>query len=235
MRQQVPLIDNRLSDYCYACGDAITPETRTIEHVPARAFLDRPFPDNLATVYSCFACNNGTSADERFIACLLEAVCAGSPDPTLFDRARVRQSVEEAEAIARQLDSTLSSAQAWDHGDNGRRLRAVILKLARGHAMYDLADPRYDRPRSVRWFRLDEASQDEVVEFERWMPANTQPLLLPEIGSRALLRWFDGREEEKVWFTVQQDRYRYSYRVDGALRVRLVLRGFLASEVCWSD
>lgn len=236
MRQQVPFVDTRLYDYCYACGDVITDQTRTIEHVPARLFLDRPYPDNLATVFSCFACNNGTSADEQFVGCLLEAVRVGSADPQSFERGRVRDSVQKSPAIAQEIDSTFSSDRAWDDATNGLRLRAVIQKLARGHAMYDLADPRSESPETTSWFRLDEAPEEQIAAFENWMTVDTGVRLFPEVGSRALLRWFDGREEQKTWFTVQQDRYRYSYRVDvDALRVRLVLRGFLACEVSWSN
>lgn len=146
MRQQAPFTDRRLFDYCYACGDAITEHTRTIEHVPARVLLDRPYPENLATVFSCFACNNGSSANEQFVACLLEAVRVGSPDPRLFERDRVRDSVQKNKAIAHRLNSTFASDRAWDGEDNGRSLTVVIDKLARGHAIYDLADPRYGAP-----------------------------------------------------------------------------------------
>lgn len=235
MRQQAPFTDRRLFDYCYACGDAITEHTRTIEHVPARVLLDRPYPENLATVFSCFACNNGSSANEQFVACLLEAVRVGSPDPRLFERDRVRDSVQKNKAIAHRLNSTFASDRAWDGEDNGRSLTVVIDKLARGHAIYDLADPRYGAPSSVSWFRLDEASEEATADFECWAASVAGGQLLPEVGSRALLRLFDERKEQATWLTVQPDRYRYSYRLDDALGVRLVLRGFLACEVRWSN
>lgn len=109
MRQHAPLIDRRLFGYCYACGDVLTEHARTIEHVPARALLNRPYPENLATVPSCFACNNGSSANEQFIARLLEAVRVGSPDSRLFERDRVRDSVQKSKAIAYRLNSTSAS------------------------------------------------------------------------------------------------------------------------------
>src|SRR5690242_14029536 len=65
-------IDERHLAFCAFCGDA--PGTR--DHVPPRVFLDKPYPDNVPVVGSCFECNNGASLDEEYVACLLEAaVC----------------------------------------------------------------------------------------------------------------------------------------------------------------
>lgn len=239
MRQQAPFSDVRLDEWCYACGRAITQEIGTIEHVPGRVFLDRPFPENLATVHSCFRCNNGTSAQEQYVSCLIEAALFHSADPRRFQRDRIQHIVQENPAIARRLEETFgSSGSAWDDGENGRSLSLVIEKIARGQVMFDLADPRYASPSLLRWFRLDEATGERVAAFEAWTDEDVHGSLelLPEVGSRALLRLFDGREDHKLWLSVQPDRYRYSHRVDDhRLCVRFVLRGYLACEVHWSD
>lgn len=237
MRQQAPFADLRLEEWCYSCGTPLSQSTRTVEHVPARAFLDRPYPLNLATVYSCFRCNNGTSADELYVACLLDSALVGAVDPALIERERVRRAITGNLRLAERLAAALSSTDAtWNSGPSAESLAAVITKLARGHAMYDLADPQYGAPRTVRWFRLDMALTSDVRSFAEWDDHESGlKRLLPEVGSRALLRMFDSREEDGqgTWVTVQDNRYRYGCRADERTAIRLVLRGYLACEVVW--
>lgn len=237
VRQQTPAADQRLESWCYSCGCFLSIEDRTVEHVPARVFLDRPFPENLATVYACRDCNNGTSADELYFACLLEVVAADSVDHAVLERRRIGRSLEQhPELVASLRDALAGGPSVWQAERPLKSLAAVATKIARGHLMFDLADPRYDAPRRMRWFRLDEVSAPEAQAFDDWDDrASTAPMFLPEVGSRALSRMFDEREEDREpdWITVQEDRYRYSYRVTRDPAVRFVLRGYLACEVSW--
>lgn len=237
MRQQTPFADLRLEEWCYSCGTPLSQSTRTVEHVPARTFLDRPYPLNLATVYSCFRCNNGTSADELYVACLLDSALVGAVDPALIEREGVRRAISTNLRLAERLEVALSSIDTtWNSGSSAESLAAVITKLARGHAMYDLADPQYGAPTSVRWFRLDTAPTSDVRSFTEWDDHESGlKMLLPEVGSRALLRMFDSREEDgqETWITVQDNRYRYWCRANERTAIRLVLRGYVACEVIW--
>jgi hypothetical protein len=236
MRQHVPHTDARQAGWCYSCGRAVDSETRTVEHIPARIFLDRPFPDNLATVASCFECNNGTSADELYVACLLDAALVGTTDRGLLVRERVRQAIAGSPQLNERLTVALAQPDSG-LGPSAESVEVVVTKLARGHAEYDLADPRHGPPESIRWFRLDEASTSDVESFERWTDRSSPvSQLLPEVGSRALSGLFDSEDEgsPRPWTTVQGNRYRYSCRVDCGSAIRLVLRGYLACEVTWS-
>lgn len=237
VRQHAPAADQRLESWCYSCGCFINIKDRTVEHVPARVFLDRPFPENLATVYACHDCNNGTSADELYVACLLEVVLAESIDHAVLERRRIARVLEQhPELVASLRDTLAETSSVWQAERPIQSLTTVATKIARGHLMFDLADPRYDAPRSMRWFRLDEVSAPEAQAFDQWDDrASAAPMLLPEVGSRALSKMFDGREEhrEPNWITVQVGRYRYSYRVDHDPAVRFVLRGFFACEISW--
>lgn len=236
VRQQTPAADQRLESWCYSCGSFIDIDDRTVEHVPARVFLDRPFPENLATVYACLACNNGTSADELFVACLLEVMLARTVDCAVFERRRIAQALEHRPELTSSLQDVLAGASsAWRSKQTTQILTTVATKIARGHLMFDLADPRYDAPRSVRWFRLDEVSKSEAETFDQWGDrVSATSRLLPEVGSRALARMLDQREDrEPNWITVQVDRYRYSYRVDRDPAIRFVLRGYFACEIAW--
>ena len=70
--------DSRLIQDCIYC-DGGHQETR--DHVPSKAFLDSPFPDNLPVVPSCHACNHGFAVDEEYLSCLIECCLAGSANP----------------------------------------------------------------------------------------------------------------------------------------------------------
>ena len=235
MRQHVPFADSRQAGRCYSCGKAVDGATTTVEHVPARVFLDRPFPENLATVASCFDCNNGTSADELFVACLLDAALVGTTDSTVLTRDRVRRAIEGNPQLSARLAVALAQPDSG-LGPSAECVQVVVTKLARGHAEYDLANPQHGPPASIRWFRLDEASTSNVESFESWADRSSpRTQLLPEVGSRALSGFFDSGVEpgRRAWTRVQDDRYRYSCRVDEGSAIRLVLRGYRACEVTW--
>jgi hypothetical protein len=67
MKSYDELCDERLKGNCAYC-DAI-PTTK--DHVPAKVFLEKPFPENLHCVPACIKCNNAYSRDESFLAFLL--------------------------------------------------------------------------------------------------------------------------------------------------------------------
>lgn len=66
--------DERHAAFCVFCGA----EPTTREHVVSRVLLDDPLPEELPLVRSCYACNNGFSRDEEYVACLIDCVIAGS-------------------------------------------------------------------------------------------------------------------------------------------------------------
>jgi|WetSurMetagenome_2_1015567.scaffolds.fasta_scaffold08215_6 hypothetical protein len=55
---------------CLYCGA----ESNTVEHVPPRSFLEKPFPNNLVTVDACLSCNQGFSKDEEYAIALLAQI-----------------------------------------------------------------------------------------------------------------------------------------------------------------
>lgn len=65
-------VDSRRSGLCSMCDAAAS----TRDHIPPRAFLDAPYPDNLPVVDSCFACmraqrpmNRAEAADRLAASC----------------------------------------------------------------------------------------------------------------------------------------------------------------------
>jgi len=108
-----------------------------------------------------------------------------------------------------------------------------MLKVARGHAAYELNEPQFDEPTEVAFAPLGGLSAKCLHEFET-LPSTD---IRPEVGSRALRRLADdGTAGASGWIVVQEGRYRYLAAAmrDGVL-VRSVLSEYLACEVVWRN
>jgi len=206
------------------------------DHVPSRVLLDEPYPPNLPVVPACRACNEAASADEEYVACAVECALAGS---TAFEdaaRPKIRRLLMEKAALAARL----RSSQARDQDGfrlqvETERVRRVLIKLARGHAFFELALPQPEEPSAV-WF-APFASIDPVTReaFES-MPESVPPSSAwPEVGSRAMQRLVSGFPDGQPWLQVQPGRYRYMTDVQAGALVRMVLSEYLACEVSWSE
>lgn len=230
MRQTDNLGDDRNKGFCVHCGGP----DGTDDHNPSKAFLDAPLPANLPVVSSCRPCNNGFSLDEEYLACLLECVVSGRVEPERFER----PSVARALANNRRLQRELEAARREDEGQlhwqpDQARVKRIVLKLARGHAAFELNEPRLDDPEVTSIRPLMTMSQAELRDFEG-QPG--EMALWPEVGSRAFNRLFEAYDDtyDNGWIVVQQDRYRYRTSQDAGLSVRIVLREYLACEVVWA-
>lgn len=109
-----------------------------------------------------------------------------------------------------------------------------MLKLARGHALYNLSDLKAEEPESFWMKPLVLMGQEERSGFET-LP---EQKIFPEIGSRAFLRGallteHGVRPPPLEWIEVQKGRYRYATAYTIGLTVRIVLSEYLACEVCW--
>nr|BFF08085.1 hypothetical protein GCM10023233_30540 [Brevibacterium otitidis] len=208
------------------------PQQRTRDHVPSRAFLDHPFPQNLPVVECCRKCNNELSLDEQYLACLLECVACGSVEPQRFERERVASMLRDSPMLRERLAATMrasDSGTTWEM--ETERVRHVISKLTRGHAAFE-HQRRYPGPDSTLIMPLMLMSDDERIQFERGSAGHR---VLPEVGSRALTRAVL-ETRTSGWVDVQPKRYRYTSTIyaDG-LSVRLVIRDYLACEAWWKD
>src|SRR5580700_2734927 len=85
MQQLANFGDDGNKGWCIFCGG---PE-ETRDHVPSRVFLDQPYPDNLPVVPACHRCNTSFSADEEYLACLIECAKAGSVEEACSARPRI--------------------------------------------------------------------------------------------------------------------------------------------------
>ena len=241
MDQLRDFADNRLVNGCIHCAGPA--DTR--DHIPSRILLDQPFPENLPVIGCCRACNHSFSKDEEYLVCLVEAAIAGSAEPDKLSRPSVARILRNSprlrvriEAANRQSTSRVEFAVEQD------RVANVLLKLARGHAAYELSQPCREAPDPFWCGPLGTLPDDVRATFN----AFHEQRMFGEVGSRGLQRLLvtemvstsnDGKESKvrmliNDWVEVQNGNYRYLAIDDaGGIVIRIVVREYLACEVGW--
>ena len=235
--RHLPLfLDERLGDVssgsCIYCG--IRAETR--DHLPSRVLLDEPYPPQLTVVWACEKCNASFSLDEQYLACFLECVICGSTSTDGIGRPNVRRILDENPKLRQRIENAKrknkTGGMLWKAEDD--RVCNVVVKLARGHAAYELY-PQFEEPVEVRFTPLDVFSKEKRSRFDQY--ADGQLAGWPELGSRSFYRACgqppDRFESWGDWILVQEGRYRYSVAETDGMLVRMVLSEYLASEVIW--
>ena len=243
MEQLRDLADARLINGCVYCGGVA--DTR--DHVPSRVFLDSPFPENLPVVPACKPCNGGFSSDEEYVACLIEAAVMGTTNPDEMRRSRVAQILRRQHGLRSRIEASKRDAEGLtSFAPDVDRVRNVLLKLARGHAAFELSSVPSDEPDYLSYWPLHTMGPEDREAFE----APHFPELFGEVGSRGLQRTAVGvvtlvaesgdlvRKQFIVtdWLDVQEGRYRYlAYETSSELVVRIVIGGYLACLIIWAS
>lgn len=224
MRRVRPFTDEGLNGFCFSCGGLAV----TRDHVPAKVFLDKPYPENLPVVGACRSCNESVSAHEEYLACLLEVVACGAT--TDVERPKIRRILEQRPTLAARLDQALTP--------DGRvtmeyeRVRTVVAKLGRGLWSYEGGEPSGTLDTEVRLYPIGAPRRDHLDKFPV-MPTST---LFPEVGSRLMIKTIEGLSEgigQNPWQTVQTGRFVYAVDIDNKLgsTVKMIIRDTLAAEV----
>lgn len=219
--------DERQKAFCVHCGG--TTETR--DHVPSRVLLDEPYPPQLPAVPACRLCNEALSKDEVYFTCLIECARVGSVNGDAIQREKIRRIIQESPALAARL------TQARTETDNGisftveyERIKKVVLKLGRGHAVFELNEPQYDDPDALSVIPLHCMQEDVYRYFET--PPNSS--MWPEVGSRAMQRLVSLNTGAASWIIVQPGQYRYLASPGPPVIVRIVIGEYLGCEVTWT-
>lgn len=228
MEQIRNLGDDRQTGFCCYCGGS----TETRDHVPSKAFLDEPYPSNLPVVFACKSCNNGFSLDEEYLSCFLECVACGTTDPSSMKREKVRSIFNRKPALVSRFNQSCQNIL------DGRtsffadmlRIKNVVLKLARGHAVYELNEPQLDDPEHLVVIPLSSLDPGSRASFETPLKS----FVLPEVGSRGSQRLLVNDPGASVWINVQEGRYRYLASTGKWSIVRIVIGEYLVGEVAWN-
>ena len=232
--------DSRLLNGCIDCGGPA--ETR--EHVPSRCLLERPCPENLPVV-GCAKCKQVFPKDEEYFFCLVESALSGSTDPDRIRRPTVARILLNSPALRDRIESAKSECDGQiQFTPEGKRIMNVMLKLARGHAAFELSQPCRSEPDHFCCGPLSALSNDQREAFHAAHVQN----LFGEVGSRGLQRMLvtqvtlrSASGEQSVlpllvndWVDVQEDLYRYLAIDDvGGLVIRIVVAEYLGCEVGW--
>ena len=241
MDQLSDFADDRLINGCIFCGG--TAETR--DHVPSRILLDPPYPENLPVVGACLNCNQGFSKDEQYLVCLIESVLAGSTDPDKIRRQSVARAMKRAPALRARIDTAkkyINDKAVFEVEED--RVKNVMLKLAIGHAAFELSQPCRNEPDYFWCGALETLPEEDRDAFD----AVHIQQLLGEIGTRSMQRMYaaevalqseSGKESVlklmvNDWVEVQDGYYRYLAidDVDGVV-IRIVIADYLACEIVW--
>lgn len=215
---------------CIYCGKPAT----TREHTPSKTFLLEPYPENLPTIPACFECNNGYSEDEKYVSCFLDVLKSQAYlDYTQQDQTNNRLLKDGTLQKTLQEQIQTKDGKVYFQLDEQRVCR-ILLKLARGHAGFELDYVNFDDTEIDIWYGFAfDMSEDGIEEF------NSIPTyqLYPEVGSRGmyLIQNLNTGDVQTFarWIEVQDGQYRYqvSYNDNGGIVVKIVIFEFLYCEV----
>lgn len=209
---------------CCYCGESAD----TVDHVPSKVFLDKPYPENLPVVPCCKKCNEQFSSDEEYVAVLFECVRCQTFDPNLFKREKVRKIVQHNPAILETVRKTvlplLDGQISIDSED--ARLNKVLTKLIAGHLRFEGLD---------EWFLhdgLDIGFYQDIHANQDFYNRFCSPIisgLLPEVGSRALIALVNNGNASSPWFTLQSGKYEYCVAPDNS-EVRIIIQDYFGIQ-----
>lgn len=212
---------------CVYCGG--NPETR--EHIPPKIFLDLPYPKSLPVVPACNRCNNAKSADEEYLACLLECIVSGTTDIAQLEREKIKKSLLHSQRLQSKIANAkrdMPEGIIWDV--DHERVNSLAVKLAQGHIAYEEV-AMWDAPVDIYINPLCTAppAEKDIFSYEGGL-GGIAPW--PEIGSRAFLRLFaEDSGFVHSWIELQKGCYRY--KIIDSLAVAIVIREYLGIYVAW--
>ena len=222
--------DKRQRDYCTYCRN----ELGTRDHVPSKVFLEKPYPDNLPVVPCCKRCNESFSLDEQYLAVLLECIYSGSCELEKLKRNNIKQTLKNRPLLLKQMNQSIKfNRKGYEININEKRIENVILKLAKGHLMFEFNTPEVKPPSSVFFDFVSTLNKEERETF-------VQPIKLtkmPEIGCRACSNILVSNEGETYtyWTNVQDHSYQYIVGYCNAYIVREIIRDIFVYEVVWNN
>lgn len=219
--------DSRFQGSCVYCG--ALPDTR--DHVPPKVLLDEPYPLALPVVPCCKSCNNSFSYDEVYVACLIECVIHGTTTTEKLSRQKIKRILIERPYLQNAIEKCKNgnnSTPIWN--PDYERVKNLVLKLARGHAAYELSEPQMNEPEHIAIHPYGTISDEILAEFE----CSQIMSMWPEIGSRAFINVILPNKNITIkngWNITQDSRYRYMITYDGGVSVKIVISDYLFCEV----
>lgn len=221
--------DERYRGLCVQCH-AASPNTN--DHVPGRAFLVKPYPNNLHSVPTCKECNEKTSKNEEYTSFIIKYLkyleCG---DNEVLDKFVTdgNQYIENCLFDSMRVDENLVPFIDIDF----ERVKQVVTKYAVAHINYEMSK-LYDIPDKVNIAFKSQLSEETIEQFEQVHFDE----VIPEIGSRASMKIIIMPDNFsfsaiQTWNVVQDGYYRYIIDYDTTTRIRIVIGEILFCEVIW--
>ena len=237
MRQIRDYSDQRNKAWCVHCRSGLPEVGISRDHVPSKALLEKPYPSQLPTIPICKQCNEDFARDEEYFAAFVGCVLSGSTDPQAQSDPRAARILDRSPGLRDSIERSKveyetrggSTQKLWTPKDD--RLKRVIVKNARGHALYEYGKPMLEEPSSVWYSPILAMTEDQ---HRMYFHADESDVV-PEVGSRMLTRVVTGEGLVDGWVEVQKGVYRYSLVQLGSVTVRSVIREYLATEVLWPN
>lgn len=240
MRQLNDFSDERIRETCIPCAEGHNSGKYNRDHIPTKALLNPPYPENLPVVGMCQECNSGYAKDEEYLSAFLGSVICGSvrPDPDRFPvAARI---LDRSPSLRLRIDQT-KRFQGTLWGDpviqwtpEIERVSRVIVKNARGHVLYEFGQSLLPDPTRIGFSPIPLLSDKQRVHFE----SGPENILSgwAEVGTRMMQRMAIGDLRPGGWVEVQPSTYRYAvHQLGEQVQVRMVLLEYLAAEVSWHE
>ena len=190
--KQIYHFSDQLSGADYIpCSEGHGNERFSGDHIPTKALLNPPYPENLMKVGTCQECNSGFAEDEEYFAAFLASVVSGStePDPEQFPTAA--GSLAHSAWLRNRIDRARrvqGTEIRWI--PERERIEKVIVKKARGHVLYELGETLDGSPSYVKVTPLQSMTAEQRLRFER--PSGLAGW--PEVGSRLMQRLLETGE-----------------------------------------
>lgn len=229
-------VDERQAAWCIHCTTPLGTVDTNRDHVPSKAILLEPYPENLPVVQVCKSCNEGFSQDEEYLSTFLGCVISGSTDPERQTNPRISRMLTRSPSLQDRIERAKSGSTRKDGiaqltwAPERPRVERVIVKNSRGHVLFELGEPKMDRPSSIWFAPLTSLTPKEREDFETIDIGSGWP----EVGSRMMRRLLTGQDMWNGWLMVQDDVYRYAVSYSEGFLVRSVLFDYLATEVRWN-
>jgi len=206
-------------------------EPTTVDHIPAKVFLKRPYPKNLYVVPACKECNNKFSKDEQFLAFFIDyLIMLEAPNSEeIMERIQVRyKNYASMEARIQDRLSYDENGQISISLENDRIVN-IIKKFALCHIQYETGTKFYNPPSQITYRFRPQMSPQMLYEFNNPVSDN----IFPEIGCRLFQRICENKTN--LWLIVQGGSYRYYVNAGSIVFVRFVIKEMLFCEVIWDD
>lgn len=153
------------SDRCVFCGE----NADTREHIFAKCFFDRPYPNNLPTIPSCRKCNNSFSLDEQYLMYLIDYLKSVEYNNGEFVRTVAQKTFFHNEELENRMINSLSVEGSGKpiFSIESDRISSVIRKIAQCLFMYHFNKKIPSSQIICRWLFLSQLSVIQKLAIEQ--------------------------------------------------------------------